>query len=297
MQADSEEKIQFVERLGYEHPYTYYKARCFGDINGLLIQFSVPKGSQEKIKKLFDIIEKKKLIDGYTILPFEGEESIYTTPNVDNWNPIINQWQFNIDEWFTTEVTKKLMPKPTSDSGAAKKWLTQSHVAILQHLVKNARRKNTEIMADLKKDGIEFTPQTFSRYIKKVKEECINGYRVYLTPKIFDLYSTVLIWGSSKRKVIEDLESRMLQLSFPFSSTFKTKNEQLYWYLHLPPSHLSNVLFNLRNKLTDMHYHYVDFNRATSYLPWPPTFDNEKQDWKTDSEFMIDNVLKGLKVR
>lgn len=297
VQADNEKKLQFVEKLCYEHPYTQYQARCFGDLNGLLIQLSVPKGTHNSIIELFEIIKEKELIDEFKILPYEGVESIYTTPNADFWNSITHQWQFDIAEWFTCDVKNKEISLPTTEAGSAKNWLTQSHVAVLKHLVKDARRKNTDIIADLKKEGYDFTPQTFSRYIKKVKDECISNYKVNLTATIFDLYSTALIWGSAKRTAIKDLESRILQLSFPFSSTFKTKNDQLFWYLHLPPSHLSNILFHLRKKLTDMHFHYVDFNRATTFLPWPPTFDNEKHDWRTDSEFMIDGVLKGLKVQ
>ncbi len=297
IEADNEKKLQFVEKLCYEHPYTHYQARCFGDTNGLLVQFCAPIGTRNSIIELFNIVKEKKLIDGFNVLSFEGVESIYTAPNADFWNPITHQWQFDLEEWFTCNVKNKEKSLPITKAGSAKKWLTQSHIAILKHLVKDARRKNTDIIVDLKKEGYKFTPQTFSRYIKKVKDECISNYKVNLAPTIFDLYSTALIWGSAKRTTIQDLESRILQLTFPFSSTFKINNNNLFWYLHLPPSHLSNVLSHLREKLTDMHFNYIDFNRATSFLPWPLTFDNEKHDWRTDTEFMIDSVLKGLKIR
>jgi hypothetical protein len=43
-----------------------------------------------------------------------------------------------------------------------------------------------------------------------------------------------------------------------------------------------------------MHFNYIDYNRAASFLPWPPTFDEDKKDWKIDREFLIEYVLKSL---
>jgi len=295
VEVDSEEKTQLVEKLCYLHPYTFYRARCYGDINGLLVQFNIPIGSQNLVIELFEILKKNKLIDNFTAMPFKNAEPIFTTPNLDFWNTATNQWKFDCNDWFNKKVKTIDKKQQTKQPGLAKEWLTQSYIAIIHHLGKNARRKNTEIIEDLKKDGFEITPQTFSRYVKQVKKHCIKDYRVYLTPTIFDLYSTVLIWGSSSEETILDLESRIVRASFPFSSTFKVNKTNFFWYLHLPPSHLANLLFNLRSKLTDMHFNYIDYNRATSYLPWPPTFDENKKDWRTDRDFMIESVLKELK--
>ena len=221
-------------------------------------------------------------MDNFTVMPFRNAEPIFTTPNLDFWNPTTNQWKFDCNDWFTKKVKTIEKKQQTKQPGLAKKWLTQSY---------------TEIIEDLKKDGFEITPQTFSRYVKQVKKFCIKDYRVYLTPTVFDLYSTVLIWGSSSEESIQNLESRLIRLSFPFSSTFKVNKINFFWYMHLPPSHLTNLLFNLRSKLTDMHFNYIDYNRATSYLPWPPTFDENKKDWRIDHDFMIDNVLKELEIK
>ncbi|MBN1330855.1 MAG: hypothetical protein JXA54_15385 [Candidatus Heimdallarchaeota archaeon] len=259
------------------------------------MQFNIPIGSYNLIIELFEILKKRNQINDFIILPFQNAEPIFTTPNLDHWNATTNKWKFNWDEWFSDQVKKRTRKELSSQQpGIVKEWLTQAYIGIIHHLGKNARRKNTEIMDDLKKDNFEFTPQTFSRHIKRVKKYCIKDYRVYLTPTIFDLYSTVLIWGSANKDILQDLESRIIQKPIPFSSTFKTKGENLFWYLHLPPSHLSNLLFNLRKKLIDMRFNYIDYNRATSFLPWPPTFDETKKDWKIDRDFLITDVIKEL---
>jgi hypothetical protein len=115
---------------------------------------------------------------------------------------------------------------------------------------------------------------------------------VFLSPGIFDLYSTITIWGSGSSTEIQELRSRMINYPIPFNSSLKINdNDEIYWYLHLPPTHLSDLLFHLRHIMTDLHFTYIDYVRAKNYLIWPPTFDEEKKDWQKDDVFMIDNVI------
>ncbi|MFX0093871.1 MAG: winged helix-turn-helix domain-containing protein, partial [Candidatus Hodarchaeota archaeon] len=85
--ADSEKKLHVIEKLCDEHPYTLYNARCYGDINGTLTQFRVPKGTSNQIQNLLQKVPDRGLIDNFSILPFIRCPSIYTTVNVDHWIP------------------------------------------------------------------------------------------------------------------------------------------------------------------------------------------------------------------
>ncbi len=296
VEVDSEKKIQFIEQLCYEHPYTLYNARCFGDTNGLLIQFRVPMGSSNYIQNLFQIIQDKGLIDHFSVLPFIKSRSIYSTANVDNWVPKTYSWDFNWAQWFSTEPEILKSNPSTLKPGFAKSWLRKSDVAIIRELTINARQKNIEMMQSLQKSEFKFTPQTFSRRLKRIKEYCIRGYRVFLDPYIFDLYSTVFVWGHGSKENLEKLKTRMRIRPIPFSSTFKISNNQLFWYLVLPPTHLSELLFHLRPILTNMRFNYIDFTRSKTYRLWPPTFDDQKCDWRIDREFMIEEVLEKLQI-
>ncbi|MFX0091179.1 MAG: hypothetical protein ACFFBD_05395, partial [Candidatus Hodarchaeota archaeon] len=197
-------------------------------------------------------------------------------------------------QWFNIEPETPPLAPPNDNSAFAKKWLRKSDVAIIRELIVDARRKNIEIMEDLKKQGYDFTPQTFSRRLKRIKEQCISNYRVFLDPHIFDLYSTIVIWGVGNKEELETLENRMRINPIPFSSTLKIANTQLFWYLVLPPTHLSELLFHLRSRLTDLHFNYVDFTRSVTYRLWPPTYDDQLGDWKTSREFLVDSVLENL---
>nr|NHJ85746.1 hypothetical protein [Asgard group archaeon] len=91
VEVDNEEKTQLIEKLSFTHPYTFYRARCFGDSNGILIQFNIPMNSQKLIIELFEILKEKKFIDNFIVLPFKNAEPIFTTPNLDHWNPKTNK--------------------------------------------------------------------------------------------------------------------------------------------------------------------------------------------------------------
>ena len=296
IEVDKEENLRLLEKLCYYHPYTIYRARSFGDNNGLLIQFSIPMGTKEYLKALFKKLQESDILSKFTLLEFASNPVIFSTPNVDFWDPVNHKWRFNWEEWFKKKAEKISIAGPEAPSGTAKKWLKQEDLAILREVVNNARLKNLEYIDLLAKAGYSFTPQTFSRKLKRLKEKCISGYRVYLNPNIFDLYSTVLIWGHSDPAILTSLQSKMLSHPIPFSSTFKINNDVFYWYLHLPPTHLSELLYQLRTKLTDMRFNYIDYVRAKTYLPWPPTFDEKKKDWRSDEAFMLSDILRELKI-
>jgi len=294
---DKEKNIQLLEQLCYHHPYTIYRARSFGATNGLLVQFSIPMGTKDLLFDLFTKLQHKDYLNDFTMLEFPANPVIYSTPNVDFWDPINHNWRFDWEEWFAAKTPQVKIQGPSESAGSAKKWLQREDLAILREFVRNARLKNLEYIELLSNAGYSFTPQTFSRKLKRLKEECISGYRVFLTPSIFDLYSTVLIWGQSNTQELLQLQSKMLAQPIPFSSTFKVYERNFYWYLHLPPTHLSELLYQLRAKLEDMRFNYIDYVRAKTYLPWPLTFDEEKKDWFKSEEFMVTDVLKKLNLK
>ncbi|MFX0094432.1 MAG: hypothetical protein ACFFBD_22030, partial [Candidatus Hodarchaeota archaeon] len=258
------------------------------DTNGMLIQFRVPVGTSKLIQQLFQKIKDSNYIDDFFILPFLNMPPIYSTVSVDHWNPNDYSWIFDWENWFSADILVNASKIPPGKPGTAKKWLKRSDVAIISELSLNARQKNIEIMESLQKQGFELTPQTFSRRLNKIKEQCIEGYRVFLDPQTFDLYNTVFFWGTGIKNELEKLRNRMIISPIPFTSTFKVKENQLFWYLHLPTAHLSDLLHRLRPILTDLRFNFVDFPRSETYTPYFPTFNDQQSDWHTDQGFMVE---------
>lgn len=297
VEADSEPKLEAVERICQKHPYTVYRARCFGDTNGMLTQFRIPIGNTGKIEELFGKASKRGVCDDFKILPFVDSTPTYTTMDIDHWNHDIGHWEFNWEKWFSEEA-KLNQPTETKQAlGSEKSWLSREDIIIIRELTKNARQKNKDIMATLKKAGIEMTSQAFSRKLARIKKRCINGYRVQINPFAFDSYNPVLIWGEGKIEDIQSLQARISKNPIPFTSTFKTDDGNLFWYLHLPATHLSDLLFHLRPILHDLRFNHIDYVRSSTYYLWPETFNEKEHDWKNDSNFMIDSVLDQISDR
>ncbi|NWF96177.1 MAG: winged helix-turn-helix transcriptional regulator [Candidatus Thorarchaeota archaeon] len=294
VEADSEAKLQGVEAVCQKHPYTVYRARCFGDINGVLVQFRAPMGTSIKISMLFERAAREGICNGHRVLPFNKASVCYTTMNLDNWNHETGSWEFDWAEWFSakgTFRTEKEQPQPVA---ADKEWLMRPDMLVIRELTRNARQKNKDIMDTLARAGFQTTSQAFSRRLERIKERCISGYRVQINPYAFDSYNPVLIWGEGEENEIRDLSHRVTQRPIPFTSTFKSFQDKVFWYVHLPATHLSDLLFYLRPILHDLRFHHIDYTRSRTYYLWPETFDDSAHEWKTDDSFMIDGVLSDM---
>ncbi len=289
--ADNENKIQRLESICHRHPYTVYRARCFGDTNGMLIQFRTPRGTSAKIERLFDRAIKNDVCDNYRILPFSGGRVTYTTMNLDNWNVESLRWTFDWAKWFSIRPDTVPHEQQEKSHHSDIRWLTRTDLFIIRELTRDARQKNNDIIKRLEESGIRVSSQTFSRRLQLVMERCISGYRVQINPYAFDAYNPVLIWGRGEREDVMALDSRIRQHPVPFTSTFKSFQDWVFWYLHLPSTHLSDLLFHLRPVLKDLRFNYVDHTRSKTYYLWPDTFDESVHDWRRDDRFMIDDVL------
>ena len=299
VKADSERKLQIIKKVGDEHPYITFYNRTYGDVNGMLIQLRNPIDSFNLIQILFQKLKNFGYIDDFSILRFSSRP-IYSTIKIDAWDPEFLSWHFSWTDWFENEINSTTLrsnhsKKELEVSGRAKSWIKQQDIAIIGELTWNARRKNSDMIAKLKKRGWEISVPTFSRHIKMVKEECIETLRAYINPKNFDVLNTILIWGYGDEKELQKIKTRMELHPIPFISTLKIDGFKLYWYLRLPTSHMSDLLFYLRPKLPELHLNYIDTPRTQTYLLNTDAWDEKKQDWITDEDFCVNQVLESLK--
>ncbi|QEE17392.1 hypothetical protein DSAG12_03226 [Promethearchaeum syntrophicum] len=300
-------QIQIMHQLSIIHPYTIYRAKCFGEVNGIFFQFRIPIGTKQFIEALFSRLKEKKYIESYQILEFGAKNVIYTTVKLESWNLEQLSWNFNWNNWFQTEIelsqkdksiqkkSEKNLQNTVRHPGYIKKWFKKRDVAILNECVIDARRKNKEIMDVLEtKNQINFSPQSFSRRFMKIKEECIDFYRVFIDPNAFQLITPVLILGKGEKMEIKKLVIRLQKDPIPFNSVLKSKNSHFFWYLHLPSLYLTQILHKLQAILTEIQFFYIDVGTVKSWGMWHETYDNDNHDWIHTHEFMVDDVLIGI---
>ncbi len=299
VKADSEKKLQMIKKVGDKHPYITYYSRTYGDVNGMFIQFQNPIGSINLIQILFQKMKNIDYIDDFSILQF-SIPPIYSAIKIEAWDSEFLSWHFSWKDWFekdvsSTDLTSNHSLKRLNVPGSVKSWIKQQDIAILGEIFWNARRKNSEMIAKLKTRGWEFSVPTFSRRLKMVKKECIDTQRVFINPKSFDILNTFLIWGYGDEKELQKIKTKMESFPIPFISTLKIESYKLYWYLHLPTTQMSDLLFYLRPILPELHLNFIDYPRTKIYLLDPDNWDDKKLNWRIDEDFCIDQVLNSLK--
>ncbi|MHA1721305.1 MAG: winged helix-turn-helix domain-containing protein [Promethearchaeota archaeon] len=299
VKADSEKKLHFIKKVADEYPYCTLYNRTFGDTNGMFVQLRNPIGSINLVQKLLQKLKNSGFIDDFSTLQFSSQP-IYSKIQINAWDPEHLSWNFSWKKWFEEEIDSlNVISDPSlkevKKSRNVKSWLKQQDIAILGELFWNARRKNSDMIERLKKRGWEITGPTFSRRLKMVNDECIDINRAFLYPKHFDILNTFLIWGYGDEEELQKIKSRMELNPIPFNSTLRIESYKIFWYLHLPTTHMSDLLFYLRPKLVELHLNYIDAPRTKTYLLNTEAWDEKKHAWKIDEDYCINQVLDTLK--
>ena len=96
----------------------------------------------------------------------------------------------------------------------------------------------------------------------------------------------------TKLRFLQELYSRMIEKPIPFRSTMKVSNEDLFWYVRMPSSHLSSLLSKLHVNMDEFNVCLMDYSTSFLYSIWPDTLDEENHEWRKDWDFMVGDVLK-----
>lgn len=298
----SPEQTAKLDKICLEHPYTSYRAAAFGKHNGYLIQFRVPIDDGDYIDKLFAKLIHQQIVDGYELHAFPPPY-VYSTTDVHFWDIKTLNWKFSWTEFFNTaksipDTQLKTIKFPELRTKKyelpIKNWLNQADIGIIGQLFRNSRLRNIDMIENLKKRGYPFTPQNFSRRLKRVKETCLNEYFLFIDPSATDILNSIFIMGKADPLVLKKIHYMMETNPPPFLSKFKSLDDQMFWYIHLPPTHISSLLNHLRLLLTEMDFYYIDHPNSISFPIWDKAYDEENQQWRTGQKFMMDDVLKAI---
>ncbi|MHA1521051.1 MAG: winged helix-turn-helix transcriptional regulator [Promethearchaeota archaeon] len=294
VEAETPKEIEMTIKLCKSHPYIWYYARCYGKINGFYIQFRAPHQSIEHIKELFTILKSKNYIKSSQLFQF-GNNSILTHPKLKTWNFDSLSWNFKWKEWFQKDMSDESPPDRKENSfSSVKQWMKQRDITLLTELLANSRRKNSEMIESLKKIDVNLSPQTFSRDMKKIKENLILNHRTEIHPESFDLLNPVLIYGIGNQDELADLEKRVHHYPIPIQSTFKRTKHSMFWYLNISTFSLSDLLEKLRPMLQDLKFFFIDTPKSKTYFPEPSSFDEKIKAWNVSESYLISDVINEI---
>ncbi len=298
LQVKSHEALLKIEQFCESHPYTSYRARVFGgNIQGIMLQFRQPDSARPHLLNAFDVMKKKGLISSIRELPTLDVEygSSFTRPRIDAWNPEKLRWDFDWEKWWAA-CPKDFQPNQEKSLQTNEPVvLDELDVRILEKIGTNARRKNIEIIEELGMD--KNTPglqQKISTRLKRLEEEVIESYRVYINWTHFDVYNTPIIIAEADEDDTNRLISYLSTSKFPFGSSIRRIETGFVWSARLPSAHLSELL-SFVWKFTKSHeILIIDYKHSQVYGLWAETFDKESVTWRTDKEFCLDKPLESI---
>ncbi len=284
--------IRTLEQLCDAHPYTKYRAQCYGAQTGIFVQYRVPKGTGNYIESFLRKLKTMKIISDYSILPTLTSTPIFSASRLEHWNSKTFTWDFNWEKWAKRKVPSHSKSQVSKESKIH--LLDSRDISILTQLSYGARRKHKAIIDALKKENIGISSQDFSRHLTLLNEHFIQGYIVFLDTQAFDLYNNVILTARCDTKFGESLAKRMESNPIPFESTLKVKDDFLLWYLRLPSTHLSTFLKYLQSEVDNLRISILDYLSSEAYGVWSGAFNDTKKIWKTDRKFMVKDPLESL---
>ncbi|WP_457556547.1 hypothetical protein [Candidatus Harpocratesius sp.] len=292
-EVNSLSNLHFLEKMGRIHPYIYYFARIYGKITGIYFQFRSPIGSGDNLELLFRELKFQNKIENFSFLHFSKPFNI-TPFDLRYWSPENYSWNFEWKKWFQISISEDFSNPIKNQKFRVKSWIQRRDIALLNKLVVNARRPNTKLKEELRKQNYDINDSTLSRRRKKLETEVISGYKVQIDPKLFDIVNTVLIWGYGPEEELKLIHHRTILHPIPFYSVFNYEKFTIYWYLHLPTHQLSDLLHILQEKLYELHFVYVDYPKAEVFSFDPDGFNEDLHEWNQSVDFIVHDVLKKI---
>ncbi len=298
LQVTSHEALQKIEQFCEVHPYTSYRARVFGgDVQGIMLQFRQPDTARPHLLKALDVMKREGLVSRIRELPTLNVEygSSFTRPRIDAWNPNVMGWKFDWNKWWSARPSE-IKERPKSPQPVEELVeLDELDVRILQEIGTNARRKNTEIIDALgmnkQAPGVQ---QKISSRLKRLSDEVIESYRVYINWTHFDVYNTPIIIAEADEDTTDQLISYLATSKFPFGSSIRKIKNGFIWSARLPSAHLSELVSFVWKLVKSYEIMIIDYKHSQVYGLWAEAFDSSNRSWRSDAEFCLHTPLKAI---
>ena len=289
-EVKSIEDLKILEKACDEHPYTYYRVRAFAGNFKLFMQFNIPWNSEKNIKKFLDELQKKKIIQSYTLLhSIEVRTDDYA--DLKRYNAKLSTWNFSWKEWFdnVNNFSKKLPKEPLKDVDYS--TFTQNHFKILRMLTANGSLKQIDI-----KEKLNISKTQAHREFNFVKDNYIITTRFIYNREIFDLTETYIAIGYDvPDEKIAQIYNAMEKNPPPFRLALDIlENNTILLWGNMSPAQASGFAFSMWEHINTTQILTLDTKKSKMYWFYPENFDLVNQQWKVTEEYMVNEPLERI---
>ncbi|MCE7735796.1 MAG: hypothetical protein GPJ54_13020 [Candidatus Heimdallarchaeota archaeon] len=291
------------------HPYTNYQSLCYGGTNGFLIRFLNPRGESKSIDELWSKLRSHLHITKVNKY-IEGKENFSTELNFKFWKS--NRWDFSVDDWLNDSDSVEFdsgYGKDTSQSILDK--INMPQMITLRELSINARRKQSQIMADIQKDNLytknekqffdDKKQRNVSRYYEFIdNNQMMKSYQLRYNRKMLNIYNQICLTGKMTRKNKEIVKRAYLNKNntLPFGSRISFNQGSYVWSLSVPHEQITEFLRIGYDLSSEFKMVILDNGLQYSriYPIWHRNFieDENQNAWRVDRSWMVEEPIQSV---
>jgi len=286
MQAPPQ-RWMLIEEACDAHPYTRYRIRCMGAVNGIFAVFAVPSGTLCLLLQFLDALEREGTITNYH-LQTPMNKWIYTEADFRLYEVQTSSWKFDWKRWEEFMEGGEYPPLQKQPPSVLSQ-MNRDDMRILRLLSIDARRERKRIAEEV---GIP--AYQLSRSLKFYREsQVVDAYRIVFGPLVLGLVAVAIFECKSSVEVTEKVAFAASKL--PFQSTFVPTQSGFILYSTIPAADFPKLATVLQGHCSSVNIMWGDYSTSMRY--W---FDNEvsnfqENTWRADREFMVSDVLEKLK--
>ncbi|MEM1585955.1 MAG: hypothetical protein QXF59_00675 [Candidatus Bathyarchaeia archaeon] len=277
------DKVVLFERTCDLHPYTHYRIRCFGPINGAFAAFQIPAGTTYLLVNLLEELSKNNVIERW-ILEMPTSFPIGCEADYSFYEPGVG-WKFNWDEW--AKSIDYLEPFKPKEEKNVLNLLDRMDIQILRELSKNILRRRSEISEAA---GVKL--YHLDKRWKRLEDlGVIEGYRVLVGMHFLQITSHALL--KCKCSMRDSMKIASAIRSLPFQSTFFFTSDGFILYIMTTSLNYSLLMSVLRKYCERIEVYWCDYHSSLRYYFYDEAFSNGS--WRSDIDFMVNSILRKIR--
>jgi len=275
--------INAVEEALDLHPYTRYRVRCLGFLNGIYVTFAVPQSAIPLIVEFIERLQELRLVDRFRYRMFTGCWSVLET-DFSYYNLEDDKWEFDWEAW------EKPLDKPPSSfekTTSILHRLDKRDMRILRQLTIDSRTKRN-IFAERAKVPSYYLSRRLPFY---QEAHIITNYRVVIHRSASKLFATMALECDCSMSVTARFMNAVTRL--PFQSTLVPFEDGFFLQTSIPSIDLPSLGHILQIHCDDVKVYWSDYDSSMRYWFWHEPY--QDGEWISGRKYIVNDVIEELR--
>lgn len=311
IECQDKTQMEIFENFCDLHPYTAFRSRIHGGLNGIYVIFHIPKEIYEFLIESLNILKEKGLIKRYRPLVFDSYIYKVTLPDFGNFDPETSEWHFPFknkaqkmpslsEKNLISQISKKdsqdypiINNLDIIDIMILREWGYGAGPRKLKSEILNALtyKNQPDEIPDLYQNArnkVVLNRTILSNHIDKLMEsDLIRDFIVAFDRERVLIYNRIFFQGTASLSFLQDLLELIEQFDddgkrvFPFETvlTIAQPNKKDYttdftWWLDIPPKESSFIMSWLFEQVINLQTFLVSnrWEDTSNYPIWHENF-------------------------